>query len=57
MTRLLRMPIARLTALGLTTLAISGCETVGGLGEDIEQGGESLSTAAEQTEDEIQEDM
>lgn len=57
MTSLLRMPIARLAALGLSAIALASCETVGGLGEDIERGGESLSGAAEHAEDEIEEEM
>jgi predicted small secreted protein len=37
----------------LGALAISACNTVDGLGQDVEQGGEAISSGAERVEREI----
>ncbi|MBY0395382.1 MAG: entericidin A/B family lipoprotein [Thermoleophilia bacterium] len=38
-----------LAALLLATLALAGCNTVEGVGKDIERGGERLQDSAEKT--------
>lgn len=50
------MTLWRLTALlfaGLLAFGAAGCNTFQGLGQDIEQGGEAVSDAAEEVEEEI----
>jgi predicted small secreted protein len=51
MTPTIRPPLA-LAALFLA-LALAGCNTVRGAGEDIESGGEGISDSAEEVQDEI----
>jgi predicted small secreted protein len=38
---------------GLLAFGAAGCNTFEGLGQDIEQGGEAVTDAAEEVEDEI----
>jgi predicted small secreted protein len=38
-----------LAALLLATFSLAGCNTVAGVGKDIERGGESLQDSAEKT--------
>ncbi len=41
----------KLTAAALlTTVVLTGCNTVKGLGEDVQRGGEKVSQSAEQTQ-------
>jgi predicted small secreted protein len=38
------------------TLLTSGCNTVKGMGEDVQAAGEGMSTASQKTEDKIKEE-
>lgn len=40
------MKVTTVAILGLLLLALSGCNTMHGLGEDIERGGEAVQDAA-----------
>jgi predicted small secreted protein len=46
-----------LTALLFMAFVLSGCNTARGMGEDIEAAGGAMSDTAEDTEEEIEDDM
>jgi predicted small secreted protein len=46
-----------LMALVFMTAVLSGCNTARGVGEDIEAAGGAMSDTAEDTEEEIEDDM
>jgi len=44
----------KLAAVGLlTTAVLTGCNTVKGLGEDVQRGGEKVTQSAEQTQQKL----
>jgi predicted small secreted protein len=45
--------LSGLTALLLTALVLSGCNTVRGMGEDVEAAGGAMSDTAEDTEEDM----
>ncbi len=45
-----------LVAAGLLVLALNGCNTMSGMGEDVEAAGGAMSDTAEETEEEIEEE-
>ena len=44
--------MTRMTAAFLVIAVLAGCETVEGLGEDVEAGGEAIQRTAEDIQDE-----
>ena len=46
-----------LTALFFMAIVLSGCNTARGMGEDVSAAGDAMSNTAEDTEEEIEEDM
>ena len=49
----MRPIIIRLAAL-VGLIAVAGCNTVGGFGQDVEQGGEAISDTAQEVERDIE---
>jgi entericidin B len=46
-----------LTALLFMVLVLSGCNTMRGMGEDVEAAGGAMSDTAEETEEDIEDEM
>jgi entericidin B len=46
-----------ITALFFMALVLSGCNTARGMGEDVSAAGDAMSNTAEDTEEEIEEEM
>jgi predicted small secreted protein len=44
----------RIPLVATTLLALAGCNTIGGFGEDVSTGGEAISDTAQDAENEIE---
>jgi predicted small secreted protein len=47
--------ILKLVLAPVALLALAGCNTIGGFGEDVESGGQAISDTAQEAEEEIEE--